>query len=454
MAGVKISAIAADSSVTGVELIPVSDAGVAKSVTVTQIKNFTIDQIEAIPTTDTAPLTDSAFILQGEELKPVLLSVIAESVINEIWNKTLDASLAGTDIIAINNGSTTDNTATLAVLASYIQSAIRAAVLNPATLDASGATAGADYFVIGQSGVAKSITLTSLTAAIYSGMAAYVAAVTASTVADADDKLYVLQNDVQKLMPLSQIKTYVTTGLVSGLDAIGSGIADADTIIVDDGGTGTNRKAAVTVLTTYLKTKMTADTLAANDDITTNDATTSLHGLMSKADKVKLDGITAGSGVTDATTVAAAGAVMEADTTTALMQFVIDEDTLASDVATKVPTQQSVKAYVDARIPQAVDGTLATGNNASVSPTKLVYNKTCSDSTGDDIITLNDGTVIGQILTIYLGTKSGTDNAVITPATAVSYTTITLGTALQIATLQWQGATVGWAILYTNGTVA
>lgn len=303
MAGVKISAIAADSSVTGVELIPVSDAGVAKSVTVTQIKNFTIDQIEAIPTTDTAPLTDSAFILQGEELKPVLLSVIAESVINEIWNKTLDASLAGTDIIAINNGSTTDNTATLAVLASYIQSAIRAAVLNPATLDASGATAGADYFVIGQSGVAKSITLTSLTAAIYSGMA-------------------------------------------------------------------------------------------------------------------------------------------------------VDEDTLASDLATKVPTQQSVKAYVDARIPQAVDGTLATGNNASVSPTKLVYNKTCSDSTGDDIITLNDGTVIGQMLTIYLGTKSGTDSAIITPATALSYTTITLDAVTEIATLQWQGATVGWAILYTNGTVA
>jgi len=38
---------------------------------------------------------------------------------------------------------------------------------------------------------------------------------------------------------------------------------------------------------------------------------------------------------------------MEADTSTALMQFVIDEDNMASNLSTKVPTQQSVKKYVD-----------------------------------------------------------------------------------------------------------
>lgn len=66
------------------------------------------------------------------------------------------------------------------------------------------------------------------------------------------------------------------------------------------------------------------------------------------ADETKLDGIEAGADVTDAAAVAAAGAVMEADTTTAAMSFVVDEDDMASDSATKVPTQQSVKAYVDA----------------------------------------------------------------------------------------------------------
>jgi hypothetical protein len=67
------------------------------------------------------------------------------------------------------------------------------------------------------------------------------------------------------------------------------------------------------------------------------------------ADHSKLDAIEATADVTDATNVAAAGAVMESDSTTAAMSFVIDEDNMASDSATKVPTQQSVKAYTDAR---------------------------------------------------------------------------------------------------------
>lgn len=67
------------------------------------------------------------------------------------------------------------------------------------------------------------------------------------------------------------------------------------------------------------------------------------------ADHSKLDGIEAGADVTDATNVAAAGAVMESDTTTAAMSFVIDEDNMASNLATKVPTQQSVKAYADTK---------------------------------------------------------------------------------------------------------
>lgn len=42
-----------------------------------------------------------------------------------------------------------------------------------------------------------------------------------------------------------------------------------------------------------------------------------------------------------------AGAVMNTDSSTAAMQFVVDEDDMASNTATKLPTQQSVKAYVD-----------------------------------------------------------------------------------------------------------
>ena len=108
-----------------------------------------------------------------------------------------------------------------------------------------------------------------------------------------------------------------------------------------------------------------------------------------------------GADVTDATNVAAAGAVMEGDTTTASMSFVVDEDNMSSDSATKVPTQQSVKAYVDTEV-AAVD--LATS------------------LAGDS------GT--GTVSTSQTLTVSGTSNEV---ETSVSSQTITIGLPASIA---------------------
>tara|TARA_A100001391_G_scaffold134788_1_gene93621 strand:+ start:12156 stop:13937 length:1782 start_codon:yes stop_codon:yes gene_type:complete len=95
-------------------------------------------------------------------------------------------------------------------------------------------------------------------------------------------------------------------------------------------------------------------------------ATTSAAGSMSAADKTKLDAIEASADVTDATNVNAAGAVMNTDTTTAAMNFVIDEDNMASDSDTKVPTQQSVKAYV---LANSSDTTYTAGTGLSLSGT-------------------------------------------------------------------------------------
>jgi hypothetical protein len=56
--------------------------------------------------------------------------------------------------------------------------------------------------------------------------------------------------------------------------------------------------------------------------------------------------------------------VTSAQTTTAAYSFVVDEDNLASDLATKVPTQQSVKAYVDAQV--GAENTLAEDNDVTL----------------------------------------------------------------------------------------
>jgi hypothetical protein len=88
------------------------------------------------------------------------------------------------------------------------------------------------------------------------------------------------------------------------------------------------------------------DTFDDLTDGTTNKAFTSTL-------KTKLDGIEAAADVTDATNVDAAGATMNADTTLAGNGYFLDEDTMSSDSATKVASQQSIKAYVDAAITAA-----------------------------------------------------------------------------------------------------
>jgi len=89
----------------------------------------------------------------------------------------------------------------------------------------------------------------------------------------------------------------------------------------------------------------------------------------------KLDGIEALADVTDATNVNAAGAVMEADTSTATFQWVVDEDDMSSNLDTKVPTQQSVKAFVDAAVIAAGSGDVV-GPGSAINENVAVFDGT------------------------------------------------------------------------------
>ena len=103
-----------------------------------------------------------------------------------------------------------------------------------------------------------------------------------------------------------------------------------------------------------------------------------------------------GADVTDATNVNAAGAVMESDTSTSAMQFVVDEDNMSSDSATKVPTQQSVKAYVDSQAggTEFADNVFRVKDNSDASK-KLAFE--CSGISGSTTRTMTvpntDGTI-------------------------------------------------------------
>lgn len=448
--GIKISDMTPDASIGGAELIPVSDAGAARSVTIAGIKSYVVDAIEAVTAGTAVTGTDSVFILQGGALKPVDIDLVAQHAINTVWGKAAETVVDAADIIPLKDGGTTEKTVTAAILAAYILGAIKASVLDVSTLDPATLGTG-DYLLVTQGTTAKKTTLSAINAAIYAALAAHVVAATAAPATADADMFYVVKGTTPYKMTLAQIATHIGGGVA------GSGAANAlaqwsatDTLktgptlaLIADLGSDSDSVIPTTGFVEATLAARKIDDFAAAEDNTDLDASTTAHGLLLKA---------------TAPAATLRNIVAIDNTETAYTNKALFDATLPGAVGTGAAGSAmtaSRRDHVHDALPYvAVDGTLATGANADFAPVKLVYAKTCTDSDGDDVIDLHDGTIIGQIVTVHLSVKSGSDNAVITPVTALSYSTITLDAATKIATLQWQGAVVGWAILYTNGTVA
>ena len=128
--------------------------------------------------------------------------------------------------------------------------------------------------------------------------------------------------------------------------------------------------------------------------------------------KNKLDGIEASADVTDATNVNAAGAVMNSDTGTGSMSFVVDEDDMSSNSATKVPTQQSVKTYVDTEVASVIDSAPGALNTLNELAAALGDDASFSTTVTNSIATklpLAGGTMTGNIVMSGSETVDGRD---------------------------------------------
>ncbi len=80
---------------------------------------------------------------------------------------------------------------------------------------------------------------------------------------------------------------------------------------------------------------------------------------MTDAEQSKLGGIEANADVTDTANVDAAGATMNTDSSLTGNSYFLDEDNMASDDATKVASQQSIKKYVDDSIAGAISSEMS-----------------------------------------------------------------------------------------------
>ena len=195
----------------------------------------------------------------------------------------------------------------------------------------------------------------------------------------------------------AKIQNVSATDRVLGRDSSGAGVIEEITpanlrtmINVEDGATGDQTDAEIK--TAY---ENNSDTNAFTD-----------------TEKSKLAAIEASADVTDATNVDAAGAVMNSDSTTAAMSFVVDEDNMSSDSATKVPTQQSVKAYVDSEVAGVVDSAPSALNTLNELAAALGddanFSTTVTNSIGTKL-PLAGGTMTGNIVMSGSETVDGRD---------------------------------------------
>ena len=134
--------------------------------------------------------------------------------------------------------------------------------------------------------------------------------------------------------------------------------------------------------------------------------------IITNSERIKLNNIEENADVTNFLNVNSAGAVMNTDVSTASMNFVVDEDTMISNTDIKVPTQQSVKAYVDSEISLALSSemTYKGGYNASTNTPDLD-----TSPSGIKIGDMYTVTVAGIFYTQYLNVGdvliSETDNS-------------------------------------------
>ena len=155
-----------------------------------------------------------------------------------------------------------------------------------------------------------------------------------------------------------QLKRKTTTGAPTiGNLAVGEAVIvipdntlyikkDAGTLLSWPAGAGAGDMLAAT----YDPTAVGGD--AFDMDNMVEGATTKIF---TNTERTKLSGIETGADVTDAANVNAAGATMNTDSDISGNSWVLDEDNFISNSATKVPTQQSTKAYVDTSISSLVD---------------------------------------------------------------------------------------------------
>ena len=219
--GMAIDDATPDTSVGGSELIPVSDAGQPKAISVAQIKDFVLAQITGASAASTVSLDgDKVYLLQGGALKPLTAATLATAVLNAGFGHVAVAEINGNEVISVKDSSA-QKTITVAALQAYLEENLDV----EADLDISELSAAStplettDLLVVARGSTNGKLSIADFSAWCLARFAAFVTALTAAVTVGNDDVIYILQGGTAKKATVAQIKTALGAGDVTGPDS-------------------------------------------------------------------------------------------------------------------------------------------------------------------------------------------------------------------------------------------
>lgn len=198
----KIDDAIVDSSVTGVEKIPVSDVGSPKSVTVNAVKDFVLSKLVSVSAVSPVLSTDGMYIIKAGATKQITSAALADAIAAYMLGLT-SASITSATIVVCKSGSTVHCCTVADIVALATSAGITLSGYTAA--DALGAT---DLALVAQTGGNRKTTLGAIRTFVEANLATYIAACSAVTTINTTDAVVMLTGGA--------IKTVQTQYLLAG----------------------------------------------------------------------------------------------------------------------------------------------------------------------------------------------------------------------------------------------
>ena len=221
MADMKIDDATPDTEVTGVELLPASDGGVAKAVSTGKIGDYVMGRIVAAAAAAGISLdNDKVYLLQGGTIKPFTASALAGAILDYAFGLVAVVSPNGNEVLTVKD-SGTKKTITLTALKQWLADNLEIdADLDVSDLPAASAPLeDTDLLLVARGSTNGKLAISGFKDYVLGKLAAYVGSLTAASGVATTDVLFIVQGGTARKCTVAQLIASVGAGDVKGPDS-------------------------------------------------------------------------------------------------------------------------------------------------------------------------------------------------------------------------------------------